>query len=658
MFTFNYGGREGTVHRLHLSNQYVAVRTHSHRPVASCVHSRSGRQALDLVEPVFQLPAVGIEVFKVRTSRRRAAVRDRVRQALTEEREVRFAGCVLYDRRSGEPVLYTENLFVKFHNHYSLTACKKILRKDGLQLKRKLHYAHNAFFVAAPRGCGTEVFAAAESLLYEDAVECVHPELVREARRWGAFPEQWHLAKTKIGRRVIDEHANVVPAWEHSEGEGIVIAIIDDGVDIDHEEFQTPGKIVAPRNVSLNIDNPRPSGGDHHGTACAGVACADGLYGASGVAPRARLMPIRLVSGLGSQAEADAFCWSTQHGADVISCSWGPPDGRFRDPDDPRHHAKHPLPDSTRLAIEYAIEHGRGGKGCVIVWAAGNGNESVDNDGYASLDEVIAVAASNDEGKRSEYSDFGDAVWCAFPSNDYRESTRTPGIWSTDRSGAEGYNPGQESLGGLCGNYTNAFSGTSSSCPGVAGVVALMLARNPDLRWHQVKELLKQSCVQIDPNGGAYDDNGHSKLYGYGRVDTARAVELAAPVSPSYEAMHSARQDVDWRAGETAKLSVAVGDHQPVRSVEIEVDLEHPEVDDLVVSLVPPAEIDGGKIQLHGRKSRTLADLDRVFDALDTPALTALKGCIPEGIWTLEVRDYGRGKNRGCLRRFGVRLKF
>lgn len=53
------------------------------------------------------------------------------------------------------------------------------------------------------------------------------------------------------------------------------------------------------------------------GIACAGVACADGSFGASGAAPRARLMPIRLASGLGSQAEADAFIWAAQHGADV-----------------------------------------------------------------------------------------------------------------------------------------------------------------------------------------------------------------------------------------------------------------------------------------------------------------------------------------------------
>jgi len=150
-------------------------------------------------------------------------------------------------------------------------------------------------------------------------------------------------------------------------------------------------------------------------------------------------MPLRMVSGLGSQDEADAFAWAADHGADVISCSWGPVDGRWWDPDDPRHDQVVLLPDSTRLAIDYAVANGRGGKGCPITWAAGNGNEDVGNDGYASYEDVIAVAACNDRGEKSAYSDYGDAVWCCFPSS-HGEPSVTPGIWTTDRSGIEGYN--------------------------------------------------------------------------------------------------------------------------------------------------------------------------------------------------------------------------
>ena len=146
-------------------------------------------------------------------------------------------------------------------------------------------------------------------------------------------------------------------------------------------------------------------------------------------------------SALGSQKEADAFAWAVARGADVISCSWGPADGDWWDPSDPVHNEVTPLPDNTRLAIRHAVTAGRGGKGCVICWAAGNGNESADNDGYVTNPDIIAVAACNDRGKRSAYSDMGQAIWCAFPS-DNGDPSRTPGIWTTDLSGSAGYNNG------------------------------------------------------------------------------------------------------------------------------------------------------------------------------------------------------------------------
>jgi len=262
-----------------------------------------------------------------------------------------------------------------------------------------------------------------------------------------------------------------------------------------------------------------------------GVAAANGQHGAAGVAPQAQIMPIRLQSALGSQAEADAFIWAADHGADVISVSWGPPDGRWWDETDPRHDVVVPLPKSTRLAIDYATSKGRNGKGTVIVWSAGNGNESVDNDGYASYEKVIAVASTNDQGTRAVYSDFGKAIWCAFPSSDFEVDGHpapfTPGIWTTDQSGSFGYNPGDSEKGDVEGNYTNNFGGSASAAPGVAGVAALIISVNPELRWHEVKDILKLSSDKVDEENGRYDENGHSPFYGYGRVNALRAVNLA-----------------------------------------------------------------------------------------------------------------------------------
>jgi subtilisin family serine protease len=322
----------------------------------------------------------------------------------------------------------------------------------------------------------------------------------------------------------VDAHVNIEKAWQPTRGKGITIAVIDDGVDIDHPEFA--GRVVHPFDATLNSHDPRPKDpDDNHGTSCAGVACATGLNGgASGVAPEAFLLPIRLRSGLGSMAEANAFAWAADHGADVISCSWGPTDGEWWNPADPVHNRTTALPDSTRLAIEYALTKGRGGKGCTILFAAGNGNEDTRNDGYSSYPGVIAVAACNDTGKRSVYSDYGQSVWVCFPSGDYawkpfqHPAPISEGLRTTDRRKTEGYTPD---------DYINNFGGTSGACPGVAGIVALMLAANPGLGPAQVKDLLRRSCRRIDEKGGEYDSEGHSIWYGHGRVDAGLAVENA-----------------------------------------------------------------------------------------------------------------------------------
>ena len=141
---------------------------------------------------------------------------------------------------------------------------------------------------------------------------------------------------------------------------------------------------------------------------------------------------------------------------------------------DPVHSRRTVLPDSTRLAMGYALTKGRSGRGCVILFAAGNGNEDTQNDGYVTHPEVITVAACNDTGRRSVYSDYGEAVWVAFPSGDYvwkpfdHAAPISQGLHTTDRSGAEGYDPG---------NYLSIFGGTSGACPGMAMAKAASLNR-------------------------------------------------------------------------------------------------------------------------------------------------------------------------------------
>ena len=522
--TVKYGGKQGHEYFLEPSTNMIVVRSENcHLPENISLTPRA-RRALDQLTAVVDVPDAGVQVFAA--SRGQPASAMRARSVLKKEKEVRFAGRALRDSKSKSPVIYTENVFVKFHDGVPKADCEALLKKYKLSIKSEIKYAKRAYFTGAPEGIGMKVFDLATKLLNEKNVELCHPELVRQRALRAAFPQQWHLKKARIQNRSIVAHANVEAAWAVSRGKGVTIAVIDDGLDKSHEEFRGRGKVVSPRDVTRKTNDPSPGAGDMHGHACAGVACANGGHGASGVAPKAKLMPIRLTSALGSQREADAFAWAVAKGADVISCSWGPEDGVWWDPSDPLHREVTPLPDSTRLAIRHAVTNGRGGKGCVIFWAAGNGNESVDNDGYAANPDVIAVAACNDMNRRSAYSDKGRALWCAFPS-DNGDTSLTPGIWTTDLSGHAGYNNGDIKKGDVKGNYANNFGGTSSATPGAAGVAALILAKNPNLTCLQVRDILKRCCDRIDRAGGRYNSRGHSKLYGYGRLNAKRAVALA-----------------------------------------------------------------------------------------------------------------------------------
>jgi len=653
MPTVHFGRKNEPGFQLEQSKDLIAVRTRSRRSATRFAGGVPTPQAAELDDAILVVayPEAGVEVYQVPTGKNVKSLSSR-KAALRQSPDVRFAGGVLVDPTTREPVLYTENIFIKFVDSADPEDCEAVIQEEGLEIKERVTYATNAYFVAAPEGTGQDVFDIANRLLQQPDVEYCHPELIRPRASKSIFSQQWHLKKTTVGGIPVDAHANVEAAHEVTQGAGITIAIIDDGVDIDHVEFSGSGKVVAPRDATDRTNDPRPQDifgtgpdeGDNHGTACAGVACGNGISGASGVAPKARLMPIRLASGLGSQREAEAFGWAVTNGADVISCSWGPTDGRWFNPNDPAHNRPFPLPASTKLAIDNAIANGRGGKGCVILFAAGNGNESVDNDGYASYSKVTAVAACNDRGKKSVYSDFGKAVWCAFPSNDFghapfnQPDPLTTGIWTVDRTGRNGYNTGTNGDGDNLGNFTNSFGGTSSACPGAAGVAALVLAVNPNLKWDAVKEVLRQACDKIDPTGGAYDTSGHSAKYGYGRLNALRAIQLAQP-QPQNKLVVSRTFDLPIPDLQTVSFALEVTDNTAVESLAVAVDLKHTFIGDLIIRLKPPATTGVNQVTLHNRSGGSTRDLKKTYDASTTSSLGGFAGKSCKGIWTLQIQD-------------------
>jgi len=657
-----YGGKAGKIVRYEVDPDLVVVRTRSKRSFRAGPVPRPEAALLEDMDLVAEYPDAGVEVYRKRPGMRRST--KTVRDELKNAPDTRFSGRVLVDVQSKEPVVYTENVFVKFRDDEDRDDCVEVLRQAGLTVKRELTYATNAFFAEAPEGTGQEIFAIANRLLEREDVEYCHPEIVQPAMRRLIFDQQWHLKTTTINGQTVSASANVEAAHTITQGEGVTVAVIDDGFDLGHEEFSSAGKIVAARDFRSSDDDPTPGPDDDHGTACAGVACADGRFGASGVAPRARLMPLRMPLSLNSQRLADAFAWAADRGADVISNSWGPPDGRWFVPGDPGHARAFALPDNIRLAIDYAADRGRAGKGCVILFAAGNGNESVDLDGYASYEKVLAVAACNDRGKRSVYSDFGNAVFCSFPSNDFgfppedRPEPLTPGIWTVDRTGRAGYNPDPDT-GEVAGDaglkYTNGFGGTSSACPGAAGVAALVIARNPALRRQEVKEILRQACDRIDPQGGQYDAGGHSKKYGFGRLNAEAAVRLALPADRPATVVIERSFTEPISDLQTSVVELDVAESSRLAGVRVSVDIEHTYIGDLVVTVSPPAAMGVEPVVLHRRAEGRTVNLRRTYDAIVAPGLAAYAGKSPKGKWMLEVRDEAR-IDTGTIRKFGLEL--
>lgn len=665
MPTVTYAGGQQTI-QFETSDELVAVRTRGTQMMSERSLSPPQMEVMDGMDLEMSFPEANVEIYRRTKGKSKTALQN-VRRELRQFPDTRFAGRVLVQKGSGEPVLYTENLFVKFEDSCGEGHCEEMLNEFGVTVKRQLTYARNAYFVEAPEGTGQHVFDMAQTLLQREDVELAHPEIVRRREFRSIAPQQWHLMPATINNQTVNAHVNAEAAHVMTRGAGTTIAVIDDGCDVDHEEFNTSGKIVAPRDATRPTshpqhDDPRPGPFDRHGTPCCGVACGNGRFESSGVAPDARLMPIRLVAGLGSQAEADAFRWAADHGADVISCSWGPRDGKWFDPNDPLHDTFAPLPDSTRLAIEYAINNGRNGKGCVICWAAGNGNESVDNDGYASFDKVLAIAACNDRGTRSVYSDMGDAIFCAFPSNDFgwpaqgHPDPLTPGIWTTDNSGRAGYNQGSIQQGDAEGDYTNSFGGSSSSCPGAAGVAALVIARNPNLRWDEVRTIMQHSCDQIDAGNGDYDSDGHSKLYGFGRINAERAVRNATASEPLESVIVSGRFNAAVTDFRRTTVSLQVAETRSLEALKVELEIQHTYIGDLIVKLVPPAGSGASSVVLHDRTGRSANSIRRTYDSSSVPKLASMSGVTPTGEWKLVVEDHAR-RDRGHIRFFALEMQ-
>lgn len=347
------------------------------------------------------------------------------------------------------------------------------------------------------------------------------------------LPHEWHLKNNGFVADVNyalrkDADAKVIDAWRRLGSAGssdIAIAVIDNGFDLTHPDLKN--KIFRPFdfwNQSSEVTQ-----GDiryTHGTPCASVAlAASNGQGIVGAAPNAKFMALNGTS-FSNVTTEQMFDYCIKNGADIITCSWGTTESTFS------------LGSVKEAAIARAAKDGRNGKGCIILFAAGNDDLDYVNF-YAAHPDVIAVGASTSKDEYAPYSNRGRQVSVCAPSNGDWPIIAARAWWD---KGMTEYSGNQKFWydGRSRGQYYKHFGGTSSSTPLVAGICALILSANPDLTAKEVKQILQQTADKIG-NPAEYDAKGHSVKYGYGRVNADKAVAEAIrrrdankqPVPPS-----------------------------------------------------------------------------------------------------------------------------
>lgn len=319
---------------------------------------------------------------------------------------------------------------------------------------------------------------------------------------WGQpYADMWGMKKI-----------NPEGVWSQTTGStSVAVADIDTGVDRNHEDLkdnmwvntgETPGNGTDDdANGFVDdyygwdfVNNDNDPMDDHgHGTHTVGTIMAVGNNGLGvvGVNWVGRIMAIKFLNGSGSgtlNGGASALTYAADMGARLSSNSWG-------------CNCQSAIIDD---AVKY--EHD---KGMVVVVAAGNSNSDALNFSPASIERATTVGATDVSDAKASFSNYGAKIDVVAPGVD---------ILST-----------KSSLGTVCSstvigtNYCR-LSGTSMATPHVAGLAALLLAKNPGLTNEEIRQLLRAGA---DDLGSLGKDN----TFGYGRINAANTFTLVKPLT-------------------------------------------------------------------------------------------------------------------------------
>lgn len=311
---------------------------------------------------------------------------------------------------------------------------------------------------------------AVEKLKKQSAIEHVEPNTYGEFLanpNDPRFSEQLYLPAIKAPE-----------AWDKSFGTGVIIGLVDSGVDVDHEDLAA--NLLDGWDFGDDDDDPSDELG--HGTQVCGIIAAvqNNSLGISGVAPQSKILPLKISQGstdiFTDKTVAEAIIYAADNGASIINLSLGWNDDE-----------EHEL---VTDAITYAAE-----KGVTLVAAAGN--EFGDVWFPARLDEVLAVSAV-DTYDQNVYSAYGPALDLVAPGSG---STLDDFILTTASGGGYTFN-----------------KGTSFSAAMVSGAAALLLSEQPHLTNNQVAAFLTKRADHLG-------ETVPNELFGYGRVNALSTLD-------------------------------------------------------------------------------------------------------------------------------------
>jgi subtilisin family serine protease len=591
---------------------------------------------------------------------------------------VQFASHVYRLTESPQTWVYlTDQVTVQFKPEVAPEAMTNYLAALGLAMDHALEGLADAVVVRVTADAKENPVKLANRLVRSGMVLSAEPNVVVETGGLyrpvdDRYPQQWHLSHGGGFQLAPTAHIQAEAAWEITRGSrSVVIAVSDDGFDLAHPDLQGMGKLVAPIDLQDRDAVPLPlKQNENHGTAVAGLAIGEeNGSGIVGVAPGCAFLPIRTTGFIDDVAIEQLFTEAMERGADVIACSWSPASNYF------------PLTLRQQHAITRAATAGRQGKGCVIVFSAGNANRPLQGTvdevqwpdhvlsgptqwlaGFAIHPDVIAVSASTSLGKKAAYSNWGEAIAVAAPSNNapptvtlgrvgtvatgptLHQNLPGLGMVTSDRTAASGYSQD---------GYTNRFGGTSSACPVVAGVAGLMLSVNPNLTARDVRDILQTTADKIvdaaaDPQlglrYGTYDNRGHSRWFGYGKVNARRAVQVAQQLAFAGRRIQLVVEgdnspSLEIPDGQTAGIdsAIAIDRTGVVQDLHIRVAIDHDFLGDLSLTLIAPS---GHQVMIQSRTLGNQSSLRQTYTLANTPGLTWMIGQPARGNWRLQVIDH------------------